>query len=450
MNNADKLIKQLDNAQGDHRKAVSALETQLDAIRGELRTTTENLAKREARLSQIINTANDAFLSTDIAGTINEWNSTAETLFGWTQAEMIGKPISSIVRPDESFEQTHGQACLTAILGVLGEQQRGEIIGIHRDGNRFPVEVSISVMVDEESFIFNAFIHDISAKAAMQRQLSQAQKLESIGQLAAGIAHEINTPTQYIGDNLEFLQDTFNNLITLVNQQQALLDAAKAGPVPAQVLRQTEDVTRNADLAFVLEETPGALAAARDGVTRISNIVNAMKEFAHPGVENMTSIDLNRAIMSTATVCQSEWRYVADLVTELDPDLPPVPCLPGELNQVFLNIIVNAAQAIDGVKSTSGNKGLIKIKTHALDDHVLVEITDNGPGIPEEIRTRVFDPFFTTKEVGKGSGQGLSIAHSVVVDKHGGALTVTSEPGKGTTFQIKLPLLGADEDEVKP
>lgn len=440
MSHTKKILDQLVDAQSGHQKAVAELETQLDAIRAELLATTENLAKREERLRQIINTANDAFFATDIAGIIHEWNGTAETLFGWTQKEMIGKTISSVARPNESDNSNDGQSCLTAILGALGEQQRGEIIGIHRDGHRFPVEASISVMVDEESFIFNAFIHDISSRTELQNQLTQSQKLESIGQLAAGIAHEINTPTQYIGDNLEFLQDTFTGLTKLISSYQAALDAARLGPVDPQVFEKIDLAAKDADLDFVIEETPDVLAAAIDGVKRISNIVNAMKNFAHPGVDAMTTIDLNKSITSTATVCQSEWRYVAELTTDFDPNLPPVPCLPGELNQVFLNIIVNAAHALDESSEPQKSKGEIHIKTTQDDKHAIITIADNGPGIPDDIRAKIFDPFFTTKEVGKGSGQGLSISRSVVVDKHHGELTATPNDTGGTTFTIKIPL----------
>ena len=440
MSHAENLIQQLDDAQSEHRHAVASLETQLDAIRTELRITTENLAKREARLSQIINTANDAFLSTDISGVIKEWNQTAEQLFGWSSEDMIGKPIALVARPAEAYEPADGQTCLTAILSALGEQQRGEIIGVHRDGRHFPVETSISVMVDEESFIFNAFIHDISERYQMQQQLNQSQKLESIGQLAAGIAHEINTPTQYIGDNIDFLNTAYHDLTNLIGQYQKLLGQAKQGEVDTESIESIQEISSEIDLDFIVEEAPGALEAARDGVARITKIVAAMKDFAHPGSELLSPANLNKALTSTATVCQSEWRHIAELATELDETLPLVPCLPSELNQVFLNIIVNAAHALSDKYTDPHQKGRITITTTQTPDHAVIKIADNGPGIPEEIRSKIFDPFFTTKEVGKGSGQGLSIARSVIVDKHQGELSVDSQPNDGTTFTIKIPL----------
>ena len=193
------------------------------------------------------------------------------------------------------------------------------------------------------------------------------------------------------------------------------------------------------DLEYLEAEIPKAISESLDGISRVSEIVNAMKEFSHPGAQSKTNIDLNHAIQTTLTVARNEWKYNAEMEVDLSANLPLVPCLPGEMNQVFLNLIVNAAHAIEEKFSGKGT-GRIKIKTQQEGNWVIIRISDNGNGIPENIRNKIFDPFFTTKKVGKGSGQGLAIAHSVIVNKHQGELNFESEVGKGTTFIIKLPI----------
>ncbi len=282
----------------------------------------------------------------------------------------------------------------------------------------------------------------------LQTQLLGAQKLESIGRLAAGIAHEINTPIQYVGDNVNFLMEAFDDILGALRKYEELYRHCERERPPQQLLDEVQQVAEAADLEFLAKEVPQAIDQARDGVGRISGIVLAMKSFSHPGSEEKTAVDLNECLTSTFTVCRNEWKYVAELESDLCPDLPPLLCYPGELNQVFLNIIVNAAQAIaEVVGDGSGGKGKISVKNRRDGDWIDITISDTGGGIPESIRHRIFDPFFTTKEPGEGTGQGLAIAHSVVVGKHAGELKVTGKPGEGTTFVIRLPLVvEADED----
>ena len=271
-------------------------------------------------------------------------------------------------------------------------------------------------------------------------QLSQAQKLESIGQLAAGIAHEINTPTQYVSDNTMFLQSAFVGLMEAVKGSEVLLEAVRAGTAGPDEIAQFEAVLKKAKLEYLQKQVPPAFEQSLEGLERVSRIVGAMKEFSHPAQEK-TEVDLNRAIQSTITVASNEWKYIAEMHTEFDPELPLVSCLPGDFNQVILNIIVNAAHAIsDVVGDGAEGRGTITISTKQVDEQVEIRISDTGTGMPAEVRERIFDAFFTTKEVGKGTGQGLSIAYNVVVEKHGGSIDVESEPGQGTTFVIRLPL----------
>ncbi len=283
-------------------------------------------------------------------------------------------------------------------------------------------------------------IREVEEKKTLQIQLQQAQKLEAVGQLAAGIAHEINTPTQYVGTNINFLQEAFRDITKLINHFRIVLAAAKAGSLGADVLREAEKALAEADWDYLAEEIPMAISQSKDGVKRVTTIVRAMKEFSHPGGKEKVAADLNKLIETTVTVARNEWKYVAEVKTDLDKELPLVPCLTDQINQVFLNMLVNAAQAIAEKlgENPVQDKGLIDIKTSHDKDWVEVTIGDSGAGIPAAVIKRIFDPFFTTKEVGKGTGQGLAIAFDVI-NKHKGTITCESEPGKGTKFTIRLP-----------
>ena len=280
---------------------------------------------------------------------------------------------------------------------------------------------------------------DMTEMKQLQSQLTQAQKLESVGQLAAGIAHEINTPIQYVGDNGKFLEDAFRDLMKFADAgARSTAEANNAGlaTLPAVTREQLDDSV----LEYLRDEVPRALAQLLEGVDQVARIVRAMKEFSHPGPVEKIPVDLNRAIESTILVSKNEWKYVAEVITDYDADLPPVPCVAGEFNQVILNLIVNAAHAIAEVVKDSGRQGQIRITTRQAGAAAEIRISDTGGGIPPAIQSKVFDPFFTTKPVGQGTGQGLAIAHSVIVQKQGGSIQFESEPGCGTTFVIQLPL----------
>ena len=290
-----------------------------------------------------------------------------------------------------------------------------------------------------------ARVHVGARTVGLHAQLAHAQKLESIGQLAAGVAHEINTPIQYIGDNIRFLRDSVQDLLHVIDRYTALLDPSNGEEGWAQRSADIRTAMEELEIDFVKEETPRAIEQSLEGVERVAKIVRSMKEFSHPGVEDKLPADLNRAIENTITVSCSEWKLVATVTTDLDPTLPTVPCHLGALNQVILNIIVNAAHAIgDVVGQGGGQRGTISISTSQVDTWAEIRITDTGPGIAPEHKDRIFDPFFTTKDVGVGTGQGLALAHDTIVRKHGGQLIVESEVGKGATFVLRLPLLPDD------
>ena len=283
-------------------------------------------------------------------------------------------------------------------------------------------------------------------RAAQERemvevQLRQAQKLEALGRLAAGILHEITVPTQYIRDNVRFLQLSFDKVVSLLRLYRQLLEAGNSGPENQGIKSRIREVEQEVEVEYLAAEIPAAIAESLEGVARVVKVVQAMKEFSHPSADVKIPVNLNKAIESTLTVARSEWKEVADLAADFDPLLPPVPCFIGEINQVLLNLVVNAAHAIaDATGNGSNGKGRITVSTRGEEDWVEFRISDTGRGIPENIRERIFESSFTTKEVGRGTGLGLAIAQSVVVKKHGGTITFQTETGKGTTFIVRLPI----------
>lgn len=281
---------------------------------------------------------------------------------------------------------------------------------------------------------------DTSELRKAQSDALQASKLASVGELAAGIAHEINSPIQFIGDNLHFIQETSEEIEQVLKAYETLAETARAREDLSDSIDAIDELLESVEIAEALEDNRDAAKQSLRGVERIARIINAMKEFAHPGGKTMDQIDLNRAIQTTAEVCRSEWKNCAELKFDLQDDLPAINCFAGELNQVFLNMIVNAAHAIQA--HSPDNPGRITIVTRQVTDQAEVRISDTGGGIPDSVRDKIFDPFFTTKDVGKGTGQGLAIAHDVIVNKHAGKIDVDTKTGHGTTFILRIPVNG--------
>lgn len=330
---------------------------------------------------------------------------------------------------------------------------------ISRDGRQIPVSEQVQSHpspADGNPFL-SVVARDISRRKKAERerqemeiQLRQAQKLEAIGQLAAGIAHEINTPTQYVGDNTRFVQDAVQKFGRALRVCADLCRATQLGAARPELIDQADRALKECELDYLLEQAPAAIAETLEGVDRITRIVRAMKEFSHPGSQDRLLTNLNKAIETTTTVARSEWKYEADLVLELDPKLPLVPCYVSEFNQAILNLIINASHAIAARNETaSGAKGQITITTQSDGHRVEIRVRDTGCGIPESIRPRIFEPFFTTKPVGKGTGQGLSIVYASICKRHGGTVRFETEVGRGTTFILSLPLEPTPEKPVR-
>jgi PAS domain S-box-containing protein len=269
--------------------------------------------------------------------------------------------------------------------------------------------------------------YDITERKAAENRMASSERLESIGRLAAGVAHEINTPIQYLNDSVSFVREGVKELLEYIDALRAQI------PTPPEPDENVEELRT---------DMPPALDRMADGLVRIAEIVRSMKDFANADQSAMASVDLNRKIASTLVVARSEYSAVADAHTDFAP-LPPIYCNSGLINQVILNLIVNASHAIADVVRKTGERGRISVRTAIDGDDVVISLSDTGGGIPENIRSRIYEPFFTTKEVGRGTGQGLSIAHNVVVKGHGGNIHFETEMGRGTTFHVRLPMKGA-------
>jgi two-component system NtrC family sensor kinase len=383
--------------------------------------------------------ASFAALTTDRQGRITYVNESFTRLTGYARDEVLGQPITLLRSRiyDEAFYLGIRQ-CLEA-----GETWSDRLSVSRKDGGHFRSRSIAAAIHDDTGGImgYSVFSRDTSEETRMEAQLGHLQKMEAIGEMAAGIAHEINTPIQYIGDNIQFLREATDGLMRLAEACSAACEAGRAAPIPPEVLEALATLRDDIDWDFVKEEVPLAIDQALEGRDRVAAIVRAMKEFAHPGDDELTPVDVNRAIENTLAVSRGEWKNVADVSLDLAADLPPVPCFPGSFNQVLLNLVVNASHAVaDNREERNGALGLISISSALRENSVEIVIGDNGSGIPPEIISRIFEPFFTTKDVGRGTGQGLALAHAVIVERMKGHIGVVSTPGEGTKFTLSLPL----------
>jgi PAS domain S-box-containing protein len=382
----------------------------------------------------IIHSMGDALIVSDFQGYIKTVNSATIMLLGYEEADLIGQKYESVF----SGEFTE-----------KNDFKNKEHTFLDKHGNNIPILLSGSVLHDYSSELKNTktFIgfvlvaKDLRERKTIDMQIRHLQKMESVGQLAAGIAHEINTPIQFIGDNLQFLQNSYEDICNVLSDTDKLLEAHRKGLAYEKFLENLETLIQNPDFEFIREEMPLAIEQALEGVQRVAKIVNAMKQFVHPDQEEKKFVNINEAIKTVITVSKNEWKYVSNMETNLDPGLPLVPCFVSEFNQAILNIVVNAAHAIKAKSKEGHNEmGTITISTKCVADRAEIQIKDTGTGMPIKVKSRIFDPFFTTKDVGVGTGQGLHLVHGFIVSHHKGSLSLETKVGEGTTFFIYLPL----------
>jgi len=361
----------------------------------------------------------------------------AQHVFGWPIETWADELFIEKLLPAESSSR------MRHIIAAAVPGQRMQLECDARSSSGRPMVLRLIAIVHAEFGLRTlvGLILDITELRRLESELRQAQKLESVGRLASGVAHEINTPVQFVSDSVDFLRDASADLIELVRKLRLIRRSTLEGTTLRQSIANAEKAEEAADVDYLLENVPLAFDRAKEGLGRVAAIVRSMKEYAHPDAKEKASLDLNRAIENTLTIARHEYRQVADVETRF-AKLPLVFCFAGEINQALLNIIVNASHSLDDVMKASGKRGKITVTTKQEGEQILISIADTGAGIPEGIRERIFDPFFTTKSIGRGTGQGLSVARSVVVDKHQGEIWVSSEVGNGTTFFIRLPIQG--------
>ncbi|MES1248901.1 MAG: ATP-binding protein [Actinomycetota bacterium] len=413
------------------------------ALEGARDRAAQELRESEARSWRLLSKTLELLFVIDQDGRFAWVNPATEAQLGYEAGELLGGSRLDLIHPDdvEMVEEAIEDKLAGGRIDVQPIVSRIR----HKDGSWRTIETrGINLLDDPVVHGILVSARDITDRVEMERERERlelerrvAQRLEAVGQLAAGIAHEINTPIQFVGDSVRFLEESYADLDVLrARHRDLLLEHGLA----EQVLEAEEE----ADLAYLCERVPSAFHRITDGVERVTTIVRAMQRFAHAPRAERAPANLDEALGATATVSRSEYKYVADLELDLG-ELPPVLCNVGDLNQVFLNLIVNAAHAIADRVGDSGERGTIVVRSRVEPDmgNVLVEVVDDGCGIDPDARERIFEPFFTTKDVGRGTGQGLAISRSIV-EQHGGSITFSSELGKGTTFSVRIPLQCGD------
>ncbi len=314
-----------------------------------------------------------------------------------------------------------------------------EIELAHREGHGVPVSISVASLVEEPAGSYVCVVLDLSHRRDLERALMQASKLESLGRLAAGVAHELNTPVQYVQDNVDFLGDGVNALLGLTEAQAAVVEACAEGGHASDLVDHARRAQGLSDVDYLRQEAPASLDELRGGLRRITRIVRSISELAHPGQGRQVVVDVNRVVENAIEISRNEWKYVAQLEIRLAPSLPPVSGFPEQLGQALLNLLINAAHAVGAAGRAAPGDGTIEVWTHHEQGRVEVGVRDNGCGIQPSAVDKVFEPFFTTKAPGQGTGQGLSIVRAIVEEAHRGTLRLESVPGEGTSIVMCLP-----------
>ena len=408
----------------------------------EMKQLHQEISEREARMRFVLTASGFGVAEWDFKSKVLKLDEAAVEILHLTDGWEAGT-IEDLIR---RFPKEDGDTFRSAILRVVASVRQVTVpLRVHEGDDLFHLEARMVAERDDKGRPRRivGMIHDVTDRVRAESERHQSQKLESIGQLAAGIAHEINTPVQFVSDSVHFVNDAVTDLLELVMEHDRLLTTSmETGGVPREMLEAARERFDDADVEYLQEQVPKAVDRALDGLERVATIVRSLKEFAHPDGKDMAHVDLNRGIDASLTIARNEYKYVADLEVDLGP-LPPVRCHAGDINQVVLNIVVNAAHAIHDVVEGTDARGVIRVRTFERDGHAVITIADTGGGIPPEVQDRIFDPFFTTKALGRGTGQGLAISRTVV-DKHHGSLTFDTTPGVGTTFTIRLPLEGTE------
>ncbi len=430
----------------DGGRRIMARDQDIKSLQQELDSAREALNQLRYQNEMMLKWVEGAVLLVDRRGRIIQANSAALAALGWKEDELLGRSCHETIHhtlDDGSPYPREFCPVYAALEDGSSHHVDGDIFW-RKDGTSFSVDYIACSTRDERNRINGAVLtfRNLTEMRLQEAKRIHGMKLESIGELSAGIAHEINTPMQFIASNLTFLREGFDDILELLHRYRAFRQSMGRDEKYAGICRELADFEEEIDVEYLEEEVPGAFEQTEDGVDRVTRLVQGLKGFAHADrSEAKQETDINAIIENTLVVCRNEYKYVADVETRLG-DLPVIRAHPGDIGQVILNLVVNAAHAIADVVGSGDERGRITIETRTEDDEVVVSVVDTGKGIPDAIRNRIFDPFFTTKEVGLGSGQGLAIARTIIHDKHGGTISFTSTPGQGTTFFVRLPVAG--------
>lgn len=416
------------------RKHVIALThvdvTQLDQARS-----------RAAALAKLVlDSPHEVFLFSQETFRFIEVNAGAVQNLGYSREELLQMTPADI-KPD--YNETQLRELMRDLLEGKVESTKVRTFHQRKDGSTYDCSISLHCSSFEGEEVLVAFVTDVTEQTKLESQLGQARKLESIGQLAAGVAHEINTPMQCVFGNVEFLQTSFSRLLEFTEDVVKITEESQAVDL--------SEVQEKHRFSFLKSQTPMALSEAAQASKQVISVIRAMKCMSHPGTAEKSMTDIHDMLHNAATITRSRWKNVASIEFDLDPNLGMIEVLPAEISQVFINMIVNAADAIiDKIGDEPNELGAIRIATRNEGNHACIEFADSGVGIPLEIQKQIFGKFFTTKEVGKGTGQGLAISNEVIAEKHGGHIQVISEEGVGTTFVLTIPRAAQIEDKFIP
>lgn len=410
----------------------------------EINRLNEALKQLSFQNQMMLSWVNGAVITVDREGNVVHANEVALQNIGWNLAELTGLHLHNKMQhsqDDGSEYPWEFSPIFAAIEDGSSHHVDGDVFW-HKDGSSFKVDYIVSPVRDENNDITGAIIifRNLTAQKLVEAKRIHGMKLESIGELSAGIAHEINTPMQFIGNNVSFLQESFAELLEIVKDFVKISNELKQNGSYPEQFNKIESLLQEADLEYLEEEVPTAFSQTQDGIKRVTNLILNLKGFAHSSsTENKTPTDINTIIDNAVTICQNAYKYVADVVI-LPGEIPIIDAFSGDISQVMVNLIVNAAHAIELKDRDTLERGTITIKSYIKDSELVISVQDTGVGIPEKLKSRIFDPFFTTKDIGQGSGQGLAISRTIIHDKHNGDLSFQSEVNKGTTFYVRLPV----------
>lgn len=439
----DILVKRLARERRARLEAEQLLEQkslELYEANQDLASSLAQFDKERTLLGAVFNARSSGLVLTDDALRIVRINTTASALLDISHDKVVGQRLTSFLT-----DEAESRAWINArpSLERQSNDSTAESEVLRCAGENIPVRISCAdigydglllwILVDIRKDILHA-----AEKQLLERTLNQAQKMEALGTLASGVAHEINTPIQYVGDNVKFFKEFYEGVTSLLRVYEPLKSAAETQGLLPGMTEAINAQYKTEDIDFIIEETPVAIEQSLHGLEQVASIVSAIREFSHPGEAELKPVNINNIIETTVSVSRNSWKHIAELELDLEDDIPEVIGQAGDLHQVFLNLLGNAADAIE--EKALSKLGQLRVQTSKTGNWVEVAVTDNGIGIDEATMDRVFDPFFTTKAPGKGTGQGLAIVYKIVQVKHGGQVQIDSEPGQGTTFRLKFPL----------